>query len=196
MKSRLVPSACLFALLALTACSNSSGSGSGAGGIPSDFSKYCTGTLKTSVPLMKADGPGAWLGDGQQASPGTVFVLSYQFDSVGGYVFQSDGSPEQLQTGLGQSFVEGTNFASSCAPTGSGFVPTTTVLLAPATLYPNQDLSGTACTLAAGTTLTNFSFSLSVDTAAQVSANEITAQCGVATMYSPDIEDASLLSGS
>jgi hypothetical protein len=107
------------------------------------------------------------------------------FNLWGGYVIQSDGTPFQIDADFMKGLVAGTDFTSSCAPTT---LPSSgpNVVLADSKLYPNADLSGTECTIAAGTTLTNYSFSSVGTSGATISADEITAKCGVATMYAAE----------
>lgn len=180
-----------LSLVAVAGCSASSSS-SGTDGTSYDgvtaaaFTPYCTGTLKNDATLMGEVGGGAWEGDGSvHAAAGTPFLLSASFNLWGGYVIQSDGTPFQIDADFTKGLVAGTDFTSSCAPTA---IPASgpNVVLADAKLYPNADLSGTECTIAAGTTLTNYSFSSLGMSNATVSADEITSKCGVATMYAAE----------
>ncbi len=185
--------------IAATGCSSSSASGGGPkgdltgtasdggtvtlGSIPPAFSKYCTATLTTSMGVMAPAGAGAWSSDGSvEAASGTEFLLGADAFGWSGYLFLSDGSPLRLSSDSSPGLVLGTTFSSSCAPSKPQAAVSTEVLLGAATLYPDMSLSGKACTLAAGTTLTNYEFE--GGSPATVSSDEITAQCGVTTMYS------------
>jgi hypothetical protein len=142
---------------------------------------------------MTEVGGGAWESDGtQHAGAGTPFLLAASFDRWGGFVITSDGTPMQISADFTKGLVAGTDFTSSCAPTT---IPSSgpNVLLADAKLYPNADLSGTECTITAGTTLTNYSFSSLGTASATISADEVTAKCGVATMYAAEFPLAQLV---
>jgi hypothetical protein len=197
-----------LALLSAAACSSSSSPGGGPkgelvgagsdggtvtlGSIPPAFSKYCTGTLMTSMGVMEADGAGAWLSDGSiEAASGTEFLLAADAFGWSGYLFLSDGTPLRLSSDSSPGLVLGTTFSSSCAPSTPQNASSTEVLLGPATLYPSMSLSGKACTLPAGTTLTNYSFE--GGNPATVSSAEITAQCGTMVMYTDDFPMAGLI---
>jgi hypothetical protein len=179
----------------MAACSSASSSPSGGGqytGVDSAaFSKYCTGTLLHEMPLMTEQAGDAWAGNGSlQAPSGTDFLLSDEFQKWQGYVIQNDGTTAKITAFNG--LVQGTDFSSSCAPsTIPDQFTTNLVLLTDTTLYPSMDLSGTACTLPAGSTLTNYE--ILGGTPVTVSAAEITAKCGTTTMYAKTFATGQLL---
>jgi hypothetical protein len=185
----------VFLLLSMAACSSASSSPSGGGqytGVDSAaFSKYCTGTLLHEMPLMTEQAGEAWAGNGSlQAPSGTDFLLSDEFQKWQGYVIQNDGTPAQITAFNG--LVRGTDFSSSCAPsTIPDQFTTNLVLLSDTTLYPSMDLSGKACTLSAGSTLTNYE--ILGGNPVTVSAAEITAKCGTTTMYAKSFATGQLL---
>ncbi len=179
-----------LSLFAVAGCSSSTSGGGSAvtydGATAATFSPFCTATLDNEASLMSEAGGGAWEGDGTlHAGAGTPFLLSASFGLWGGFVVQSDGAPLQIDADFTKGLVAGTDFTSSCAPTT---IPESgpNVVLADSKLYPNADLSGTECTITAGTTLTNYSFTSLGMANATVSADEITAKCGVATMYAAE----------
>jgi hypothetical protein len=181
--------------LSLTACSGSDTDGGGhrVAGVPSAFSAYCTGTLKRPVGLQERDGPSVWMGSSStgEAPTGSTFLVEASFDKWGGFVFGSDGAPLRLDGEFKTGLVKDQDFTSDCAvdPTAP---KTANVLLAASTFHPNEDLSGEACTLPAGTELTSFGF-ISKGSVAMVSAAEIQAQCSLAKSYSKDIVYGDLL---
>lgn len=181
--------------LALAACSGSDADGGGhtVAGVPAAFSAYCTGTLKHPVALQERDGPATWVGSNTtgEAPAGSIFVVEASFDKWGGFVFESDGTPLRLDGEFKTGLVKDQDFTSDCAIDPSA-PKTANVLLADATFYPNEDLSGEACTLPAGTELTSFSF-IATGAAATVSAAEIQAKCSLAKSYSKDIVYGDLL---
>ncbi len=181
--------------LSLAACSGSDSDGGGhaVAGVPSAFSAYCTGTLKRPVGLQEQDGPAGWVGSSStgEAPAGSIFVVEASFDKWEGFVFESDGTPLRLDSEFQTGLVKDQDFTSDCA--GDPNAPKTAkVLLADATFYPNEGLSGAACTLPAGTKLTSFSF-INTGAVATVSAAEIQAQCSLAESYSKDIVYGTLL---
>src|ERR1700722_827638 len=135
----------------LAACSSSSSSSPGGTGDNdvggATFSAYCTGTLTHAMPLINEEPGEAWASEGgSQAASGTEFLLSDEVQQWQGYVFQADGTPAKI--GAVNGLVLGTDFQSSCAPaTIPSQFSANLVLLQDTTLYPNQDLSGTACSL-------------------------------------------------
>jgi len=185
----------VFLFLAMAACSSASTSSSGSGqhtGVDgAAFSEYCTGTLLHEMPLMTEQSGEAWAGNGSLQSPsGTDFLLSDEFQKWQGYVIQNDGTPAKITAFNG--LVQGTDFSSSCAPsTIPDQFTANLVLLTDTTLYPNMDLSGTACTLPAGLALTNYE--TVGGTPVTVSAAEITAKCGATTMYAKTFATGQLL---
>jgi hypothetical protein len=185
----------VFLFLSMAACSSASSSPSGGGqntGVDSAaFSKFCTGTLLHEMPLMAEQAGDGWAGNGSlQAPSGTDFLLSDEFQQWQGYVIQNDGTTAKISTFNG--LVQGTDFSSSCAPkTIPDQFTANLVLLTDTTLYPSMDLSGKACTLPAGTTLTNYE--ILGGTPVTVSAAEITAKCGTTTMYAKDFATGQLL---
>ncbi len=185
----------VFLFLSMAACSSASTSSSGSGehtGVDgAAFSAYCTGTLLHEMPLMTEQSGDAWGGNGSLQSPsGTDFLLSDEFQQWQGYVIQDDGTPAKITAFNG--LVQGTDFSSSCAPkTIPDQFTASMVLLTDTTLYPNMDLSGTACTLPAGLALTNYE--ILGGTPVTVSAAEVTAKCGKTTMYAKTFATGQLL---
>jgi hypothetical protein len=176
------------ALAAFVGCSSSSSpapaSSSGTTTTNAAFAKFCTGTLTHSTELEVAQPGGGYFGDGsQQVSAGTSFLLSDEIQTWQGYVIASDGTPSLLAADFSKGLVEGTDFTSDCAPTLTFTTSTHAVLLRDTTLYPDQALTGTPCTLAAGTELTQLEFFGA--TPNSVSSKEISAKCGVSTAYAP-----------
>jgi len=183
-----------FLFLSMAACSSATSSTSSGGehtGVDGPaFSKYCTGTLLREMPLMTEEGGDAWGSSGEQSPSGTDFLLSDEFQQWQGYVIQDDGTPSRISAPNG--LVRGTDFSSSCAPsTIPDQFTASLVLLADTTLYPKFDLSGTACTLPAGTVLTNYE--IMGGTPVTVSAAEVTAKCGTTTMYAGTLATGQLL---
>ncbi|HEX8796764.1 MAG TPA: hypothetical protein VF765_37690 [Polyangiaceae bacterium] len=184
----------VFLFLSMAACSSASTSSSGSGqqtGVGgAAFSKYCTGTLLHDMPMMSVAAGDAWASSGTQSPSGTDFLLSDEFQQWQGYVIQDDGTPAKVSATNG--LVQGTDFSSSCAPkTIPDQFTTNLVLLSDTKLYPKFDLSGTACTLPAGTVLTNYE--IEGGTPVTVSAAEVTAKCGTTTMYTMTFATGQLL---
>ena len=181
----------LFAL----ACSSSSaapaGAGAGggtAGGQPGPaFAAYCTGTLLTEQKILHPAGAGAWLGNGMKVPAGTPFLVASEYGMWGGFVVDGAAAPARIEGDFAKGLVKGTDFVADCATDSAVSSPKIKrVLLAQATFHPNKDLSGTACTLDAGTELANLNFS-SLGGAATVSADAIQAKCGLSVAYSNDM---------
>jgi hypothetical protein len=89
----------------------------------------------------------------------------------------------------------GTDFSSTCAPSGGPSSPATFVFLGATTLYPKADYSGAACVVPAGTKLTNAAFSAATDprSGGTVSGSELQQKCGVSgPMYGKEIAFADL----
>jgi hypothetical protein len=186
--------------VALGACSSSDSGSSPQGVIPQAFAKYCSGTLKTDQKLMHPMSGGGWQGDGTvHATAGTTFIVSPDFGHWGGYVLSSDGSVQKIDADFHTGLVKDTDFTSDCATDAAlNAFSNPNVVLAKSTFYAAQDLSGAACTLEAGTTMTNFSymsggFGGSSSAPATVSSAEIKAQCGFDTGYTRDLEYAALV---
>jgi hypothetical protein len=160
------------------------------------FSSYCTGTLLVEKDVLSPAGGGAWIGDGKtMVVPGTMFLVAVEFEQWQGYVIDGDGKPSKINADFAKGLTKGTDFSSDCAATGgspSAFVSSGEVVLHAATLFPNQDLSGTACKLDPATKLTNYVFE-SKGTVAKLTAAELPAKCGFGTGYSADIEYATLV---
>jgi hypothetical protein len=167
----------------LAACSSSSdgSSGGSTGGSIEAFSKYCTGTLKTEQKLEAASGGGGWVGNGTKAPAGTVFLLSADFGTFGGYVIGADGKPSKIDADFTKGLVKDTDFTTDCVADPKEHQ--SEVLLADATLFPKEDLSGTACTLPKATQLHNYSLS-GGSAVTTMSSQEIKATCGLDTAYS------------
>jgi hypothetical protein len=190
MLRRLAPAS----LLALLACS-SSAAGSGAspagpagGTIPQAFSTYCTGTLQTTQPVYAQGPSGSWIQQGDQtAAAGASFLIEADLGSWDGFVFASDGTPSKIEPENGM-LVAGQDFTSDC-PTAMVPPQTSTVmvLLADATFYPSASLTGTACTLRAGTAITNEMFTINAQYVAQLSSPEVSSKCGASPMYTNHI---------
>ncbi len=193
----IIASVVALSIAATTGCSSSSNAGGGAssydGVTSAAFSAYCTATLTNPTELMKEVAGGAWEGDGTLEAPaGTPFLLAVNGAVWGGFVLQNDGTPFEVNADFTKGLVAGTDFTSSCAPATVPFTGAE-VLLADAKLYPNADLSGTECTLDAGTTLTNYSYSSGGTASATISADQITATCNVTTMYASEFPLAELV---
>lgn len=192
MLSRACALLLLAAPLAVAACSSSDssqGGGPDASKLAPYTAKYCTGTLKTDQKLQTPmTWGGAWQGDGTLvAHAGAQFIVSAEFDQWLGYAMESDGTPVRISGDATKGLTKDVDFTSDCATDAkrtdafSGHA----VVLSPATLYANKELSGTPCTLDAGTELTNYSYagSLSPSDPISISANEIKAKCGLDQAY-------------
>jgi len=201
MAKRILSSLVLGCAVALGACSSSDGGGgSPQGVIPQAFDKYCVGTLKADQKLMKPMNGGGWMGDGTlRASAGTTFLVSVDFHQWSGFVVQQDGSVAKIDQDFDKGLVKDTDFTSDCATDAAlqPFAQNPKVLLKASTLYPTKDMSGTACTVDAGTSLTTFMYSSggfgSTPEPAQVGADEIKAKCGYESGYSNDFSYGELL---
>ena len=203
MIGRALSSLILGCTVALAACSSSDGGGgSPQGVIPTAFTTYCTGTLKTDQKLMQSNGAGAWMGNGSMhASAGTPFLVSPDFGQWQGYVLAADGSATKIDLPFGKGLVKDTDFTSDCATDAalSDSFHQKTVILAASHVYASKDLSGDACTLDAGTAMTNYSFMSgglgggSSSDPALVGSDEIKAKCGYATGYTKDMVYATLV---
>ena len=202
-------------LLLLSACSSSSpttvapttdGGGTGTtadtgtgpatvGTVPDAFSGYCVATLTVPAALQNDQAANIWVSSSLQAPVGTQFLLGTDALGFSGYVFLSDGTPTRIDT-RATPLVLGTSFTSSCAPASPDAGGTMDVLLAPATFYPNMDLSGAACMFPAGATLANYVFVITTLTngagGGEVGSSEITAQCGEKLAYTGYLAEANL----
>lgn len=181
------------ALATMAGCSSSDGGQSTTvGAIPASFSAYCTGTLKIDQELMFPAGGGAWMGNGTKAAAGTVFLVAAEFGQFGGFVMQSDGKPAKIEGDFTKGLVKDTDFTSDCATTADDRSKTKFVLLAKAKLYPNADLTGTACELEAASTFENYAYSSS-GSSATFSSPALAEKCGFDKGYSNDIYFGRLL---
>ncbi|MCC6900275.1 MAG: hypothetical protein IT377_14950 [Polyangiaceae bacterium] len=182
-------------LLALPGCSGSDEqAGGGVGKVPAAFSAYCTGTTKVAIDLQEAQGPAVWVGSNATGSApaGSEFLVAASFDKWEGFVFESDGTPLRLDGDFQSGLVKDQDFTSDCAVDATT-PKTDTVLLANSHFYSTESLSGSACTLPAGTVLTNYSF-MSAGSVATVGSAEIAAQCSHQKAYSSDIVYGDLIS--
>lgn len=176
------------------ACSSSeSSSGGGAGAIPSSLGAYCKGTLKVSAEYMTPSGPSAWIGMGATVPAGTTVLMSESFDKWAAYTFLADGSPAKIEADFSKGLVAGVDFDSTCVDKGKDRANQRTVLLRASTFFADASLGGTACTLPAGTVLTNYMFSSSGSGAASVGSAEIKSTCGLDKAYSKDVLYATLI---
>lgn len=194
MLPRPVVPLALLSFAVLAGCSSKS-EGSYGGASASTFSAYCTGKLSHDTPLMAEQPGGAWeSGPGSPSAPsGTTFLLSDEFRAWQGYVIADDGTPSELQADFTKGLVAGTDFSSECATSAPSFTATThIVLLAETTLYPSASLSGTTCSLAAGTELTQFDYQADGGQTVSVSSAEIVAKCG-GPMFAKDFPYGTLV---
>jgi hypothetical protein len=124
---------------------------------------------------------------------GTTFLVSPSFSKWEGYVVQSDGSAARITSDFAKGLVKGTDFTSDCADDAKLSAFTNPyVVLTRSTLYAKQDLTGATCVLDPGTTLTQYSFMSTGDTA-QISSDEIQAKCGFSIAYSKDFHAQTLI---
>jgi len=192
MISRLAQLACLaLPLIAFAGCSSAdSSSGGGAGAIPAAFSKYCIGTLKTEQKIMHPMGPGAWMGTGDKVGAGAQILIAPDFGSWGAFLMDSNGGPLKVSPAdHSKGLVRDVDFTADCAPAA---IPSFSdpaikrVTLGKATLYANKELTGTACTLDAGTEFSSYMYSGGGDVA-EVSAAEIKTKCSFDKAYTKDL---------
>jgi hypothetical protein len=151
--------------------------------------------LKVDKNLLTASN-GGWGGNGSMhVASGTRFLVAPEFDQWQGYVLSSDGSAYKIDAGFGHGLAKDVDFSSDCATDAAlhDFTQTRDVVLASPKLYAKQDLSGDACTLDAGTTMTNFSYDSAGSGPVSVSSNEIQAKCGLGIAYATVFEYASLI---
>lgn len=191
----LRPSLLLLAALplaALTACSSASPPGP-ADSPPAAFAKYCTGTLLVDKRLMKGMGANAWRSDGSTAGAGTKFLVSPGYGQWEGFLILVDGAPAKLAVDYEKRLVKDTDFTSDCATDPAASHSSREVVLARSTIYPNKELTGTACVLEPGTEFTSYSFAGGFDVVAKVSSPEIKAQCGLDSGYTRDLLSAGLM---
>ena len=185
-------------LAALAACSSASsdgGPGGGTASIPAAFSKYCSGKLATEQKIMHPMSGGGWMGTGDKIGAGTPILLEADFSHWSAYAIMADGSPVKIDADFEKGLVLGTDFTSDCAPAkvpSFGDANVKNVTLAKATIYPNADLTGTACTLDAGTQFTNYSMS-GGGSSSELSADELKAKCSMDKGYSKDLYTAELI---
>jgi hypothetical protein len=201
MLRRALSCSILGCTLVLAACSSSDSGGSPQGVIPQAFASYCSGTLKTDQKLMTPMSGGGWMGNGSlHAAAGTPFLVSTEGGQWAGYVVQADGSVDKIDADFTKGLVRDTDFTSDCATDTAlhDFASDKNVVLAKSTIYATKDLTGTACTLDAGTTMTNFNYASggfggSSSGPSTVGSDEIKAKCGFASGYTNDLEFASLI---
>jgi len=155
-------------------------------GIPSAFSWFCAGTLKVERSLMVPSGPGSWSSDDtKKAAAGSVFLVGTAYHKWDGYVILPDGTPAKIDSDFTQGLTIDTDFTSDCAQEykqAEGMY----VLLARSTFYDNEKLTGTPCTLDAGTVLNKYSFQTG-PTYPEVSSSEIQSECGLDKAYTNDL---------
>ena len=178
----------------LASCSSSdSDDGSPAGGVDLGvLSDYCTGKLLVEQRVMTAIGHSAWGTKGSLKAPaGTEIVVGPSFDKWRGFYYLSVGQVGMLSGDSSTGLVKDTDFTSNCATDVNAIG--VRVLLQDSTVYPNPDLSGSACVLPAGTSFKSaFSFAAGTPSAAII-ASEIKDACGYETAYSSDFVHAQLL---
>lgn len=178
--------------LALAGCSSSDSEAGSPGNGPGleAYSAYCTGTLLTAQKVLTAEQSGVWSSkDAITAPAGTKVLMTASFDKWQGYYFVSSNRAERVSGDSATGLVKDTDFTSDCATDVNAIG--IHVLLQPATLYPNQDLTGEPCVLPAATSFSSFSFVNGA--AASVTASEIETACGYKTGYSKDFVYAELL---
>jgi hypothetical protein len=159
------------------------------------FGKYCTATLTTQKTLMLPQGDGWFDNRSAQAAPGTTFLLAAEFKVWAGYLIMTNGTPAKIDANFQTGLAEGTDFTSDCATNSAMLASYDAVLLANATFYPNVDLSGTACTVPAGTAMTSLVYSATLQdiTEGQVSSDPIKAQCNLSQAYTRDMSYGDLV---
>jgi hypothetical protein len=166
--------------------------GGGAIDVQQTFPGACGATLQkpSMVGMPLANLPSAWENEDStpQAPVGTTFLL--EADSFGdgpptfrGYTFSATGVPQRL-TGA-DSFGDLTidvDFTSSCAAPFTAELTT----LRTVTIYPENDLSGTPCTLPPGTRLGNVGYALGNGGVGGVFSGKLADLCGFDEGYSKD----------
>ena len=179
------PFALLFlALAAISGCTETVTAQEFSGARSPTFATYCTGILAHATMLLSLQQGEAWSGDGTTQAPGgTTFLLSAGVGQWEGFVLEDDGTPRMLSTGSG--LVLDADFTSDCAPDGGPPSSAVPVLLADTELYPESDLSGTECTVPAGTSLDPLGQDggSTSTSPVELSSPRIQVECGVATMY-------------
>lgn len=166
---------------------------------PAALDGYCT--VQSTVPLefLESAGSQAWFGNHSKAAAGSTVYLAWNTDFGGegewnGYVFVDGTTPAQLASGpVDNKLVEGTHFTGSCAiPTGAR----STVQLKDAQLFATIDLSGTACTIPAGTELPNYpdyGYSTEGNGIGGLSSSVVQTKCGYAKGFTKDLATAPLV---
>lgn len=131
-----------------------------AAAIPAVFSKYCTGVLKVEVELYKPTVGEGWVSDGRAlAAPGTEILLEVQSGADAGfhgYAFDGNGVPRRIVDDVQRGMTTDKHFTTDCALASDPgrYELRRWVLLAPATFYPTNALTGTPCRFDAGTEFT------------------------------------------
>jgi hypothetical protein len=180
-----------FLLLGLAACS-ASASPSSPSTFASDlsaFSGYCTGTLKTEQDVLKRIGVG-WRGDGTLRAPaGTKILLAVDFEKWEGYALLADGTPARLDVDFQTGLVKDKDFTSECAVDADLSRDTRKhfVVLAPATLYKDKELTGSPCAIEQGFALTDgHSYQGGLEPVASVGGSGIQTKCGYSPGYTKE----------
>jgi hypothetical protein len=199
----------LIASTATAACGDDDGGdgsmtvpgGVGGSGGPVDvqatFPSACVGTLtKASVVSTPGNLPSSWHSSSDTPNAAVGTRILFEEDPFGasalvfrGYTFASNGQPQRL-TGASSSsnLTIDVDFTSTCA------APFTTELttLRTVTIYAAKDLSGTPCTLPAGTRLGNLGYGLGDGGVGGVFSGKLPELCGFDQGYSKDYLAASI----
>ncbi len=176
----------------LAACGGSSSDDAGSqkaapAGIPAVFADYCTGTLLVDREGLRPSGAGSWEGQYIAISAGSTFLLDYSLSRWnGGYVFDPQGAPTQIDAAFTKGLVLGTDFSSDCVAPGSVGAKNPLVILQRSTVYAAKDLSGSPCEIPAGTAFDGYGFS-SVGDVATFQASGLAGLCGFEQGYSKDL---------
>lgn len=192
MVTRVLVASALLAVVSF-GCSSSTTSAAPSSANLAPFSKYCTGTTSKDIAYLTPAGPGSWSGSGATLPAGTTFLVSVDFSRYGGFAILDGGTPAQLKADFSKGLVLGEDFTSSCAPaTPPSASEDELVLLRTATLYANQDLSGSPCSLPAATSFQSYGYSSSGGGTGTFQSDELQSKCGFTKGYTNDMTYARL----
>jgi hypothetical protein len=160
---------------------------SGPASVPSSaaFAGFCTGTtLRPTVQLTPLR-PGTWSGSSAKFPAGTTFLLAIEQvrRTCEGYTYQGT-AVSKLESIDGSELVLGTDFSSNCVSTPSN-ANTTFTVLRDSKFYADRNLTGTTCTIPAGTTFNDYG--IETGTPTYLRADKLNTACGFSPGYSSDL---------
>jgi hypothetical protein len=149
------------------------------------FTAMCAGRLLKSRELMTPGTASGWDSTSDSAPAGTDFLVGLNAaNRFTGYVVSGAKPRKIAEPSLSTGLELAVDFASTCV-TSPTSATKAFVVLAASTVYPDRALTGSPCTLAAGTELGSYSFSGGATST--VTSADLQTRCGFNPGYTRDL---------